>query len=358
MHKMIRILAAALAVAAFGLTSCASAPEAKDAKAGSSPETAKEPAWVANSRSVYPESQYVSATGYGPDRETAEKDALGQLISIFGQTVKGETTVSTRYTEAVKNGQIDVSEDSSLDRAVNSSFDLETVVGAEVKDTWTNGETYYAVAAMDKAKASITYANLIDSNERTISKLVAIPEAEQNTLDAYARYDLASTIAETNGRFLNVLSVLSPGQAAAKRSSVSNGDEIRVQCMKIAQAIPIGISVEGDRDGRIAAAFASVVANSGFKSGGLKSRYVLTANMSLSEVQLNDNKNKFTRYILDSKLTDTKTGTVLIPYSANGREGHSTLSEAENRAFRAAEKKIGEEYSNAFSGYIFQLSAK
>lgn len=351
---------------AFSVIACASAPAAKDDAGKKGDKTAKtdktpkaaEPAWIDNPGSVYPDAKYVSATGYGPDRETAEKTALGSLIAVFGQNVSGETTVSTRYAEAVKSGAIEVTEDFTLDRDVNSTFSLDTVVGAEIKDTWDDGKTYYAVAVLDKAKASITYANLIEKNEETVAKLVDIPASEKDTLDAYARYDLASAVADTNVKFLNLLSVINPAQAAAKRGSVSNGDALRLECLRIAQNIPIGISVEGDRDGRIAAAFASVISDAGFKSGGKNSRYVLNAKMALSPVELANQTNKFSRYTLDSKLTDTATGSVLLPYGSNGREGHATMSEAENRAFRAAEQKIKSEYPLALSGYLSQLTAK
>lgn len=351
-------LVASVALVASAVA-CASAPAAKDdSQKGGKNAKSPEPAWVANPASVYPEAKYVSATGYGPDRETAEKTALGSLIAVFGQNVSGATTVSTKYSEAVRSGAIEVTEDFALDRDVNSTFALDTVVGAEIKDTWDDGKTYFAVAVLDKAKASITYANLIEKNEETIAKLTDVPAADKNTLDAYARYDLASVVADTNVKFLNLVSVINPAQAAAKRGSVSNGDSLRLECLRIAQSIPIGISVEGDRDGRIAAAFASVISGAGFKSGGKNSRYVLTATMALSPVELANQPNKFVRYTLDSKLTDTTTGSVLLPYGSTGREGHATVSEAENRAFRTAEQKIKDEYPLALSGYLTQLTGK
>lgn len=360
MHKMTKkklTLAAAGLFAAILLTACASAPAAKTTKG--SADTAKEPAWVSNPHSVYSEAQYVSAVGYGADREAAEKNAYGALVAVFGQTIKGETTVSSRYSEAVKSGQVLITEDSGVDRAVTTSFDLDTVVGAEIKDTWFDGaKTTYAVAVLEKSKATMLYSNLLERNEETIARLKDIPAADRDTLDAYARYDLAATIGDTNGRFLNVLSVVSPAAAAAKRGSVSNGDQLRVECLRISQAIPIDVKVENDRDGRIAAALASVVSASGFKTGGVDSRYAIAATLTLSEVALADNPNKFARYVMDSRLVDRKTGAALLPYGITGREGHTTLSEAENRAVRAAEKKIKEDYKKAFADYLSKLSAK
>jgi hypothetical protein len=370
MHKVTFAIAVCMAVTA--LSSCASSPSPKGAFSGSSGGSAaekkaasaggkaqKEPDWVSNPRAAYPEAQYVSAVGYGADRESAEKNALGALIAVFGQTVKGETTVTSRYSEAVQSGAIEITEGSDVDRAVKTSFDLDSVVGAEIKATWDDGnKTKYALAVMERARAAMLYSNLLETNEETITKLIAIPDADKNTLDAYARYDLAAAIGDMNGRFLNVLSVVNPAAAAAKGGSVRKGDQLRLECLRIAQNIPIAVTVANDRDGRIKAALSQAISASGFKTGGTGSRYALDGTLTLSEVVLKNNDNKFVRYIVDARLTDTATGAILMPYNVQGREGHSTVPEAENRALRAAEKKIAEDFNKAFSGYLAQLSAK
>jgi hypothetical protein len=352
-------------VAALSLASCASAPKASgsessaQAKARSAVTTVAKPSWVDNPKDSFPESKYVAAVGYGPDRESAEKSAMGSLVSIFGQTVKGETVVSSRYSEAVKSGTLDVSESTDVGRAVTSSFDLETVVGAEIKGQWDDGRgTTYAVAVMDKAKASLLYADLIESNESAIRKLMDVSEAERYTLDTYARYDLAAEIADTNGRFVNVLSVVSPGAAAARRSSLTRAEDIRVESLKIAQNIPIAVSIKNDRDGRLAGAFSSVLTSAGFKTGGAGSRYTLDGTASFADVELPDNPNSFVRYTVDAALKDRVTGNALVPYTVTGRDGHATKSEAENRAVRAAERKIKGDFGKAFTDYLAGLGGK
>jgi hypothetical protein len=177
-------------------------------------------------------------------------------------------------------------------------------------------------------------------------------------MDAYARYDLAAELGDTNTTFLNVLSVISPATASAKRGGTRNGQDLRLECIRIAQTIPIAVKIANDRDGRIAAAFSSVVADAGFKTGGTGSRYVLSGSLALSEAVLANNTNKFARYLVDAKLTDTATGNVLLPYSISGREGHATTPEAENRAVRAAETKIKSDFKQALSAYLAQLSPK
>lgn len=346
MHAII-----ALVLVLAALTGCASSPATGTGKIDKNDPP--KPAWVDNPREVYSDARYVAAVGYGPDRESAEKSALGALVAVFGQNVSGETVVTSQYTEAVREGRVLVTEDSAVQQAVTSSWEQDTIVGAEIKDTWFDGNrTTYAVAVMDKSRAMVLYAELIEANESSIQSLTAIPAAERNTLDAYARFDLAATIAEANAGFVNVLSVVSPGAAAARRSGLTMAEDMRLECRKIAEKIPITVQVENDREDRIRSAFSSVISGAGFKIAESGSRYTLQAVLRLSETELPKNPNKFARYQVESRLTDAQNATSVLPWTISGREGHATLPEAEHRAVRAAEKKIQTEFGAVFSDFL------
>ncbi len=343
MHSIVAII---LALAT--LAGCASTGSAVNTAAD---EDSLRPLWVDNPRNVFPEARYLSATGYGIDRQTAEEQALGKLVAIFGQTVSGETVVSSRYTEAVREGKILVEEGAAVQQAVTSSWEQKTIIGAEIKDAWFDGNrTTYAVAVMDKSRAMVQYSELIESNEAAIRKL--IQENPAYTLESYARCNLAVSIAEANAGFLSILSVLSPGAAAARRNDLSSPEDLRLECRRIAEHIPISIQVENDRDDRIRAAFASVVANEGFKVAESDARYSIRAVVRFAEADLPRNPNKFVRYHIDASLSDAGKETSVMPYNISGREGHATVEEAEQRAVRAAERKIRADFSQLFGDFL------
>jgi hypothetical protein len=338
------------------LGGCASAPKSNAERDGAAE---RGPDWVYDTAAVFPENRFVSAVGYGLDRESAEKNALGALVSIFGQSVAGETTASYKYAEAVSEGAIDMREKSEIDSAVKTSFAMNSLIGAEIRDRWfDNKDTHYAVAVMERMRCGVLYGDLIESNAGSIRGLTAIPEAERFSLDAYARYGLAATVADANTVFINVLAVLNSAAAALYRDESRPGEFYRLAAREIAQNIPITVSVAGDRAGRIGAAFTQVVTDAGFKSGGEGTRYALEVTVSLEPVDIPQNPNKFVRYVIDATLWDAAAGQVLFPFNINGREGHISIPEAENRAFRAAEDKIRASYAEAFDSYLSQLSQK
>jgi hypothetical protein len=295
----------------------------------------------------------VAASGYGAGRESAEKNALAALTAVFGQSIQAELKTLTAYSEAVLNGAVNVSGNTSVQNAVKTSAEMDALVGAELRDVWYDGKgTYYAVAVMDRAKTAVLYRDMILSNEGLINELVVIPEGEKNSLEGVSRYQLAALIADTNRVYANVLSLANRGAGGIDPGTLKPGDNYRLEAMNIARNIPITVRVSGDRTDRIRGAFAAALSGAGFRSGGTNSRYVLDVAVAFEEVVFPNQQNKFTRYVVSADLTDTAGEAVLLPYTINGREGHLSLAEAENRAITAAERRINESYGEALSEYL------
>jgi hypothetical protein len=322
--------------------------------AGSRPQ----PAWVSSPDAVYSQydrNVYIAQAGNGADRSLAEKDALARLSAYFRQNIQGEQTSSTRYQEAIRNGVVDsYSENTTLTNTIRTSLELDTLVGAEIADYWFDGRSvHYAVALMEKAKASVIYADMIRANREVIKGLTAMTGEEKYTMDGYARYRLAANIAEVNSVYGNVLSLTGSGGTGISPDKLEKGADFRLEAANITKNIPIEVRVENDRSNRVASAFSQALSRAGFRTGTRNSPYVLDVKVSFAPVDLpNQQQYKFVRYVVDANLTDTVSGSVLLPYNINGREGHLNISEAENRAAAAAEKKIGAEYENTLKAYL------
>ncbi|MDR2500239.1 MAG: LPP20 family lipoprotein [Treponema sp.] len=352
------LISAFLALA--GITACATAPRA------AAPSRA--PEWVNNADAVYPPEQYIAAPGYGRSRSDAEKNALGSLVAIFGQSVQGEITATYKYSEAVSAGLIKEQESAELSNTVKTSFSQDSVYGAEIKETWFDGkDTHYAVAVMEKLRCAMLYTDLIESNNRTIEQLTGIPEKDRYSLDALSRYELAALIADANDAFINILAIMNGASAALYRDELRRGDAYRLAFQDIARNIPIAVTVDQDRGGRVGQAFAQALSQAGFRTGAERrpsggnapaERYVLEAALSLEPVKLANNRNEFVRYIVNAKLWDRQSDQLVFPYSVNGREGHATLTEAENRALRAVEKQIQESFVLALRDGLTQIAPK
>jgi hypothetical protein len=314
------------------------------------------PAWVDSVDSVYNRSQYVAAIGFGANRDIAEKNALANLTGIFGQSIQADQTIVNTYFEAVNNGVTSGWTDNiAMQNTIKTSASLDVLVGAEIREVWFDSRsTYYAAAVMEKARTAQLYTEMMKANQDVINNLISMSQADKNSLEGFSRYQFAAIVADVNFTYGNVLQVMGYPLPV----SVTKGDNYRFEAQNITKAIPVGIVVKNDKSGRIQGAFAKVLSEIGFRSGGVNSRYILNVDITVSPVDLPTNPNKFARIELSANLTDSGTRSVLLPYNFNAREGHTTASEAENRAYMAAERKINEEYKALLSEYLSHLLPK
>ncbi|MDR3019488.1 MAG: LPP20 family lipoprotein [Treponema sp.] len=312
-----------------------------------------QPGWVNNAESTYPRSQFVAAVGHGGSRDLAERQALANLTAVFGQAIQADTTITNTYQEAIRSGAVTGwSDDIAMQNTIRTSASMDTLVGAEIREVWFDTKsTHYAVAVMDRARTARTYTDMILANQNMINNLTNMSAAEKNSIEGYSRYQFAATVADINGTYVNVLNYL----GAQPPAGIQSGNTYRLEAQNIVRAIPVGIRVTNDKSNRVQGAFAKSFSDLGFRSGGTNSRYILNVNIVISPVELPNNPNQFVRIELGADLTDTTSGSVLLPFNFSSREGHTNVSEAENRAFMAAERKIAAEYKDLLSGYLNTL---
>jgi hypothetical protein len=317
---------------------------------------AVEPGWVADPYARYSSREYIAAVGTGRSRQEAERAALTNLISIFGQSIQVDQTISTSYQEVVRSGAAaSWSESMSSDTNIALSTGMDTLVGAEIGEAWADPRgTHYAAAILNKQKAAQTYTNMVRENMAMIERLTNMPATEKNTLGGYSRYQFAGTLADINTAYGNLLQ-----QIGAPYQGIKMGNDYRLEAAAIAQTIPVRVAVSKgnnvDPGNRINGAFAKALADAGFPSGGANSRYVLDVSITSSVVEIANNQNKFSRIEVTANLTDTATQAVLVPFSFNSREGHTSQAEADNRAVLTAERKINSDYAKELKDYLSGL---
>ncbi|MCL2196392.1 MAG: hypothetical protein FWB77_02125 [Treponema sp.] len=320
------------------------------------------PAWVNNVYSMFNESQFVAATGYGADRAAAEANALAALTAFFGQTVQIDRSAASFYRQAITDGVMDGWVDTAEMRTnIRSTSTFDNLMGAEIKEVWFDSkDLYYAAAVIEKSKGIKIYSELIKANQNIINNLVSMTSAEKNSMEGALRYRFAAAAADINVFYRNIVILL-----GGKTDDTNSGDYFRLEAQNIIKSIPVHIRIMNDRNGRIFSAFAGCFADWGFETAAIVPparetafRYALDVNISLSPVELPANPNIFSRIELTANLTDTHNNHILIPYSFNSREGHATRSEAENRCVLAAERNIGDVFANMLNDCLTRLRPK
>ncbi|MDR3356855.1 MAG: hypothetical protein LBO04_06670 [Spirochaetaceae bacterium] len=302
------------------------------------------PAWVDNPAAVYPDRQYVSAVGAGPDRKAAESAALASLAAFFRQSVSTRSSIRDRETQV--NGDYYSRSDISL--SIETSAALDSLIGAETRETWndTPNRLWYAVALMDKGKCAALYSAELDRTAREVEALTAMPDGP--TFEAVARCGKARKLAADAAGYALVLSML---DGPDRRKEVSELAASAAAAQDKAKTIPVEVRVKGDSGGRIKAAFASALTAWGFKTGGRASRYVLDVTFTRTAAPRNAFFN--TRYTVDAALIDTSDQAELFTFNIADRESHTAGQEdADYRALIGATRKIAEAFPPVLTEYL------
>lgn len=329
-------------------TSCGSAP---------SSGPGARPAWVDNISSVYGRDRYVAAAGYAQDRQSAEKNALSNLSAFFGQSIQSDQTVKSAYYEAARSGAMtEWIESTEIENAVRTVTSMDTLIGAEIREVWYDeyNKIYYAAAVMERQRTIQLYTKMIADNLAIIKNLSDSAYTQGNTLEAVSGFRFAAAAADINADYAIILNAL----GAPVPQGVVSGDQYRLEALNIIRAIPVGITVTGDRAGRLQSAFAKVLSAFGFRTGSESSRYVLYAGVTADNPEYPGSPYQWIQMELNASLTDTLSQSVLLPYSFHTREGHTTAALAENRAFTTAEQEIESAFTSLLSSYLDHLLLK
>ena len=337
----------------FIFSSCASS-----SSGGVSANSDRMPSWVNDVYSFFDRDLFVAASGFGKDRAQAEANALSSLASFFGQSIEVERTAASLYQQAIVNGVMESWVDTAeMKTNIKTVSSIDNLIGAEIKEVWFDSkDTYYAAAVLEKAAVIRIYSQLLDANNNVISNLMRPAEQERNLLQSVMRLYFAETLAKVNELYRKIIWLL----GGKTNDTVVGPLYYRTEAMKIISQNPISIRVSNDRNGRISLAFEKALAGFGFHTtqSGTRSRYALEVDIALSPVNLPDNRNVFSRIELSARLRDTNLNQILIPYSFNSREGHTTQADADNRCYAAAEKNINDVFKELLSDYLMQLRPK
>jgi hypothetical protein len=310
----------------------------------------RQPAWVDDVYSAYNREHFLAIVGSAANRDQAEARAFAALVALFGQSIKAEFTVAENYTEAVNRGVVNISQNTQVSEQITRAATMDRLFGAEIGNVWddTRG-TVHAVAFMDKARAISIYSDMIIVNNRNIGTLTAMNDDEKNSLDGYARFRLAALIAGINENYAAVISQL--GGSVSVRSA----DSLFFEAANIIRNITVVVAVTNDRANRVQDTFARILGAEGLRTRGNNPRYTLEVRLNVNEVTFPGNNNIFCRIEGSANLIDNQTGASLFPFAFNIREGHTTFANAEDRAFREAERTIADQYPGLLRSYLASL---
>lgn len=319
----------------------------------------KMPKWITLPSGVYPAEKYMNGTGSGTNRETAALEAVRNLSSVFGQTVKSNTAASKKMERALSEGKVSFSSAENLQQNITSQIEAENLIGIEIAEYFYNKpeKKWYAVAILEREKTAAVYQKYIEKNDEAVRKAIKESEKNPGTFYGYSEICFAAEIASENDKLVKNLTVIDFESGSEISKKIVSLQNTQLAKKKFAENITIYVKISGDRDNKIKSAFQDIFSKYGFKtSPSKKEKYNLEGKYS-SEIS---QKGKITYcvYSLDLDFSDVLQAESLFAINLKGREGSLSESDATNRTYRTLEKDIGTQFSKNFDSYINNLSFK
>ena len=296
----------------------------------------------------------MSAVGQGTSRQLAERDATAAITREIRQRVQAEITAQ----ESLVNDGLGWSQNNSLLSTVDTTSDIE-ISGITIQEVYSvkrsGGEDWYALALIDRQQTGSYYKTKAQGNIDVINAKIIEAYKNPNTFTSAEILHQAVVLAEETDMYLDILNVVNPKMRSIVVPDYKNAQAVAELERQMRAAVTVFIEVDGDVNGRIQAAFKSVLKKYSVTTSLDKATaaYVLEVSVSFTPFEMTaDVSNKYARYTLDAAMVEQSTGNTVFTYAENGREAHLTESEAVQRAIRTTEQAINQKFSAQFGSFI------
>ncbi len=293
----------------------------------------REPDWVANPKSVYPEERYLVAVGAGDTRRSAENSAAASLSRIFESHIESDERLLDQTHET----------GSSFERTTDFSADInilssQTLYNIQYAESWKDPSgRYHVVAYLNRRETAEIYRDKIEEQTTRVNFLRATAETAGDVLTRYATLRAANTHAHEADLLLRQLKVIYP-RAVGDVTPGYSLNQLRKALADTAKEIKVQITVEGDEDRRMTATLQDFITRYGFVIGR-PSALDMTARIDVDDTGERNQGLVFVRYEMLLQITDAQ-GDVVVTVRDKGREAHKTMESARTRSFRTLENSI------------------
>jgi len=316
----------------------------------------RQPNWITNPESEYPNSLYMTAVGQGDSRNEAEKRAIGNLAQIFKAEVSVEETVTESYEELMSSGEIAASGSSSMESAVSVNAE-QTLQNVQIGESYTDDlGRVYVLAYLDRMQTATIYETQIEENNRRIVDFQDLAQTTSgNPAQHYALLNAAHIIARQNVGLLAQLNIISPTSREMMQLPYQ-ADQLAQERAASAKKISFFVEIQNDQNDKVTNLIKEELADLGFVSvANANALLQLRGDVLFEPVDLDRQGQKFVRWVLNLSVLNAQAESI-INLTKSGREGHLNEAEAQARALRTIASIIQKEVQGKIVQYFNRLA--
>ncbi|MBI5043314.1 MAG: LPP20 family lipoprotein [Nitrospirae bacterium] len=305
----------------------------------------KKPEWINNPALSYPEEKYLTGVGEGDTQKSAEERAYAAIARIFRVEVSSRSVELEKYLQVESKGKTEAQRQVAIEEMtkVTSEKILEDV---KIVQTWQDKTTarYYALAVINRSHAAAALKeriNILDAEAKDFFRKANEASDKFEKIRNLRRIIRALVLREAYNADFRIVNSAGTGL----ESPINPGNITQELEEFLSKEFNVYVTVAGDNSRTIRKAVIEGLNRDGFsvlKENGQANTadLLIIGEAAIWKADIPDPKWKYVRWCADFQLIDAKSGKTFGNISRTGREGHLTLSEAENKAVMAMQKEI------------------
>ncbi|MEE8541551.1 MAG: LPP20 family lipoprotein [Desulfobacterales bacterium] len=313
------------------------------------------PAWIDGASRHYPSQKYLRGVGYDADRQTAEDKARTEIAKIFYSQIESQNSTYQSYLQTDTGGKLKTTEKIDIEdiTRVSTHKVLSGVRIAEIYKQTRPKETFFALAVLDRMRFERILRTKILDLDAEIQELL---DDAQNQADALRRIKYLSMGLEKlilRDTYNTELGIVSPaGQGIASVVSIT---EVRGELIDLLlNEFQIGLAIDGNRERQIRQILVEALNRQGFSVTEDKQNasVVIRGRTEFNRFEPQDSDWKYVRWKVFFDMIDSQSGVIFGSVSKNGKEGHLSFPQAEERALEKIRRLIESDIARELKSYI------
>jgi len=319
-------------------------------------ESGRRPDWIDNPGGCYSQNNYMTGVGYGQERRAAEDHARSEIAKIFQSDIASENRSYEEYLQTSEGGRTRSAQNFNFEdiTTVSTRKMLSDIRIAAVYLEKKPQTGYYALAVLDRNHVRPILTEKIAVLDREIDQMLAVAENDTDHLTKIRAYKSGIEKYVLRQAFNTELRIVrTDGRGIPSRFTLADIQQKFARVLL--KDFAVMVTVQGDRAAEVQQALTEALNQKGFAVSFNSARADVFArgNVQIRPMDQGSAQWKFVRWKAYFDLVDRQGGVVFGSVQKSGKEGHVTISEAEERAVRKIRKVLAADISKDLSAYIF-----
>lgn len=305
------------------------------------------PDWIHDHEREFPHAFYIADVGAGDTDQSARNSAKAHIAMVFQSEVQAVEKIVKLYWE----DEEDVERSTELREQIEVSTQ-QSLRNVVIAKTWYDPESgrHHALAALDRRETARLYRQDLARLDAEAREHFRRAQAPAERLVRLAFLNRAVALAAARDLLGRQLQVVEP-DGTGFQPTVGLA-ELRASRLEISREIGVRIELDEGTSSKVDATVRAVLQSYGFRLVEENPRYQLRGSFTTTKLA---RQGHFVGWELSLHLAEVEGGAELATYSRSGREGHTSIPEAQRRAERKACEELRRGFRQELEAYLDAL---